>query len=72
LVYAAPSRMICAPPICVPAYSARFRQVTPDDPGGLWRGRKRSKAGTRDASDVALHAGQLTVFVETVRTLVDE
>jgi hypothetical protein len=46
--------------------------VTPDDPGGLWRGSKRSKAGTRDASDVALHAGQLTVFVETVRTLVDE
>src|SRR5215469_6889880 len=25
------------------------------------------KAGTRDASDVAMHAGQLTVSVETVR-----
>jgi hypothetical protein len=35
----------------------------------LWRGRKRSTAGTPDASDVAMLAGQLTVFGEPVRKL---
>jgi hypothetical protein len=34
--------------------------------------RLRSKIGTRDASDVDMHANQLTVSVETVRKLVDE
>jgi hypothetical protein len=48
--------------------------VTSDDPGGLWRGRKQIavKGRERDAADVAMQAGQLTVFVETVRTLVGE
>lgn len=42
-------------------------------PLGLWRGGKRlrSKAGARDASDVDMHANQLTVSLETVRKLVD-
>ena len=39
---------------------------------GAAESRLRSKIGTRDASDVDMHANQLTVAVETVRKLVDE
>jgi hypothetical protein len=39
---------------------------------GVAESRLRPKIGTRDASDVAMHARQLTVTVETVRKLVDE
>ena len=36
-----------------------------------WRNQIASKIGTRDASDVDMHANQLTVSLETVRKLVD-
>ena len=36
------------------------------------KSRLQSRAGTRDVCDVVMHAGQLAVFVETVREVVDE
>jgi aminoglycoside phosphotransferase (APT) family kinase protein len=39
---------------------------------GAAESRLRSEIGTRDASDVDMHANQLTVSLETVRKLVDE
>ena len=43
-------------------------------PVGLWRGGKQmaTRIGMHDASDVDMHASQLTVSLETVRKLVDE